>query len=168
MNSFLAAYIPVPVPTVYPAIEQEYTRFRSAVTTKIINRYGILQETIAHDLGSKVSTKNLAYDSETGLVLLTQTKNNFEDDIYSFNYPAHWYYDNMGQAYKNLGLKFYGVQFNTNGSATIANADKYFVEGDELVADNKDLAWVKSVNGNTVTFMNEMGNPLNQLVLSFL
>lgn len=59
----------------------------------------------------------------------------------------------------NLGLKFYGVQFNTNGSATIANADKYFVEGDELVADNKDLAWVKSVNGNTVTFMNEMGNP---------
>ncbi|MCF8220103.1 MAG: hypothetical protein K9I97_01340 [Cryomorphaceae bacterium] len=159
LNSFLAAYIPVPVPTVFPSIEQEYTRFRSAVTTKIINRFGILQETIAHDLGSKVSTKNLAYDSETGLVLLTQTKNNFEDDIYSFNYPAHWYYDNMGQAYKNLGLKFYGVQFNTNGSATIANADKYFVEGDELVADNKDLAWVKSVNGNTVTFMNEMGNP---------
>lgn len=159
LNSFLAAYLPVPVPTVFPAISQEYTRFRSAVATKIINRYGILKETIAHDLGSKVSTKNLAYDSETGLVLLTQTKNNFEDDIYSFNYPAHWYYNTMGQAYKNLGMKFNNISFNSSGVATIADAEKYFAEGDELVADNKDLAWVKSVSGNTVTFMNEMGNP---------
>jgi hypothetical protein len=161
LNSFLAAFLPVPVPTVFPAISQEYTRFRSAVATKIINRYGILQETIAHDLGSKVSTKNLAYDSETGLVLLTQTKNNFEDDIYSFNYPAHWYYKTMGQAYKNLGIRFNNISFNSSGEATISKAEDYFTEGDELVADNKHLVWVKSVSGNTVTFMNEMGNPFN-------
>lgn len=159
ISTFLAAYFPIVGVTVYPNITRERTRFRSAVVTKVINRYGILAETIAHDLGSKVSTKNLAYDAETGLVLLTQTKNNFEDDIYTFNYPAHWHYDAMGQAYKNLGIKFRNVAFNSNGEATITGASGYFVPGDEVLADNIHAGWVKSVSGNTVTIINEMGKP---------
>lgn len=159
LSNFLIGFVPGIVPTVLPSVQKEFTRFRSAVTTKVINRYGILEETIAHDLGSKVSTKNLAYDSESGLILLTKTKNNFEDEIYNFNYPAHWYYDQMGQAYKNLGMKFQNIVLDAGGKATINNATEYFVPGDELVADNIDLAWVSSIDGNVVTFINEMGNP---------
>jgi hypothetical protein len=158
LSNFLAGFIPGIVPMALPSGYKEYTRFRSAVVTKVINKYGILSETIAHDLGSSVSTANLAYDSESGLVLLTKTKNNFEDEIYNFNYPAHWYYDAMGQAYKNLGLKFYDLTVNSSGEITISNASKYFIVGDEIVANNDKLAWVKSVSGNTVTLMNEMGN----------
>lgn len=157
LTSFLAAFVPSVVPLVLPTSSTEITRFRSAVATKIIYRYGILQETIAHDLGSSVSTQNLAYDSETGLVLLTKTKTNFEDDIYSLNYPAHWYYSRMGQAYKNLGLYLNNVNISSGGNYFIANADKYFVPGDELIYDNLDLAWVKEVYTDHVVLMNEMG-----------
>lgn len=159
LSTFLAGFIPGIVPTIWPTFNREFTRFRSATTTKVINRYGILEETIAYDLGSSVSTKNLAFDSETGLILLTQTKTNFRDDVYNFNYPAHWHYDAMGQAYKNIGYEFVNVSMNSSGIAIINNASNIFVPGDELIADNKDLAWVKEVNGNNVTFMNEMGNP---------
>lgn len=156
VTSFLAAFIPAVVPVVLPTSSTEITRFRSAVATKVIYRYGILSETIAHDLGSSVSTQNLAYDSETGLVLLTKTKNNFEDEIYSFNYPAHWYYGRMGQAYKNLGMYLNNVTVSS-GNYFINYADRYFVPGDELIYDNLDLAWVKEVYPDHVVLMNEMG-----------
>jgi hypothetical protein len=159
LSTFLAGFIPGVVPSIWPTFNREFVRFRSATATKLVSRYGILEETIAHDLGSSVSTKNLAYDSETGLILLTQTKTNFRDDIYNFNYPAHWYYEGMGQSYKNLGFEFVNISFNTSGVASIPNASEIFVPGDELIADNKDLAWVKEVDGNNVTFINEMGNP---------
>ncbi len=95
------AIAPIPI----PKKAKDETQFRSATTTKVIQKFGILDETIAKDLGSVVSTKNLAYDSETGEVLVTQTTTDFNDAVYSVNYPAHWYYDKgMGQAYKNLGL----------------------------------------------------------------
>jgi len=150
----------LPITSFYPRYTNMETRFRSAVVTKVINRYGILSETIAHDLGSTVSTENVAYDSETGLLLLTKTKNEFEDDVYSFNYPAHWYYKSMGQAYKNLGLRFENLSVNSAGTATLTNASDYFVPGDEFIINNNQKGWVIHVSGNQVSFVNEMGNPL--------
>ncbi|MFZ5553168.1 MAG: hypothetical protein ACOZCO_08645 [Bacteroidota bacterium] len=132
-DGFLAAILPVVIPMVYPSVSIEETQFRSAATTKVIQRFGILDETIARDLGSKVSTRNLAYDSETGEVLLTQTKTDFNDDIFSLTYPSHWVYDGMAQAYKNIGYRTTNISFNANGMANIANAHQFFAEGDEVV-----------------------------------
>ncbi len=157
VSTFLAAFLPGVVPSIWPGLSVDDTRFRSAVTTKVINRYGILSEVVAFDLGSEISTKNLAYDSETGLVLLTQTVNEFEDDIYNFNYPAHWYYDGMGQAYKNLGLEFASITLTSGILSGVENAHTYFVPGDELLLDNKKKAWVLSVNGEDVTIINKAG-----------
>jgi len=133
VDGFLAGILPVVVPIPYPSVSVEETRFRSASTTKVIQRFGILEETIARDLGSIVSTKNIAYDSETGEVLLTQTKTDFNDDIFSLTYPSHWFYDGMGQAYKNIGFRKTNLPFSANGMTTIANAPLYFAEGDEVV-----------------------------------
>lgn len=137
IDGFLAAILPVVVPIPYPSVTKEETQFRSAATTKVINRFGILKETIAKDLGSQVSTRNLAYDSETGEVLLTQTTTDFNDDIYSLTYPSHWFYDGMGQAYKNIGYRKTNVTFNGNGMTSIPNAHLFFSEGDEVILFNK-------------------------------
>jgi len=131
VSTFIVGILPVLVPTIFPGFGIEQTRFRSAVTTKVINRYGLMVRTEAFDLGSKVSTNNLALDAETGEVLVTQTQNDFEDPIYSFSYPAHWGYDRMAQAYRNIGAKFKGVTF-AGGSATVTNGDNVFVLGDEV------------------------------------
>ena len=71
LSTFLAGIFPGIVPSIWPTFSYSHTRFRSAVFTKVINQHGILREVVAHDLGAKVSTKNLAWDAETGEVLLT-------------------------------------------------------------------------------------------------
>ncbi len=106
LAAFLAAIFPASVPMILPAYAKEQTRFRSAAVTKVINRYGLVDEVVAHDLGAVASTRNVVYDAETGEVLLTRTSNNYDDPLYAFTYPAHWAYDGMGPAYKNIGLTF--------------------------------------------------------------
>lgn len=169
---FLAAVIPITVPTIFPQFGYQTTRFRSAVTTKVINRYGILKETIAYDLGSKVSTENLAYDAQTGEVLLTKTKNGYDDYVYNFNYPAHWAYDRMGQAYKNIGM-FMEETAVTGGTPLTtefsASATSKFVKGDEVMVYEdvsgsiilRGKAWVwddDENNANGQYLIDENGN----------
>jgi hypothetical protein len=151
--------IPIPLPSVWPKMSSEETRLRAVANTKIITRYGILEKTVATDLGSRVSTENKAWDAETGEVLLTKTQNDFEDPIYSFTYPAHWGYDGMGQAYKNLGIEFGSVTVN-NGQAVIANASSYFVPGDEVLLQNgpsSEKCWVSAVGSTAATLIKADG-----------
>jgi len=128
LDAFLAAIFPVAVLTAFPSYSQEETQFRSSVVTKVINRYGILETTIAYDLGASVATTNLALDANTGETLLTKTTNQFNDSIYNLTLPAHFAYDGMGQSYINLGLYGHSKQ------DLIANLDK-FVDGDEVLVE---------------------------------
>lgn len=120
------------VPTIFPSVSYYESNFRSHTFVKVIERFGVLSETIATDLGSRVSTKDLAYDAETGSVLLTQTKTDFNDDIYSFTFPAHWYYEGMGLACLNTGIEVHNLNF-INGGCAISNGNNPFIAGDEVI-----------------------------------
>jgi hypothetical protein len=159
LNTFLA-FIPIPIPTSFPMLTYENVRFRSAVVTKIINRYGLLKEVIAQDMTSKIATKNLAYDAETGEVLLTQTNNAFDDPVYSFTYPAHWYYNGMGGAYKNINAKIPNIVINGSGILNYPNASSYFALGDQLILESttgSSSGWVSAIIGNNVSIINDAG-----------
>jgi len=157
---FIASILPIFV--LLPATAKDQTRFHSATTTKVIQRFGILEETIAKDLGSVVSTKNLAWDAETGEVLLTQTTTDYNDAVYSFKFPAYWYYTAMGPAYKNIGFVQNGLSFSVNGVANIANANLFYSEGDELAltGSNSIRGWVVAVTNNNITVWAKDGNPV--------
>jgi hypothetical protein len=146
LEAFLVFAFPITAPVFFPAFSKEEVGFKSISTTKVINQYGLLEKVVAEDLGSSVSTKNLAYDALTGEVLVTETANQFDDPVYSFNYPAHWGYDLMGHSYKNIGINLKGVDL-TN----LSNATTYFAKGDEVYM-NGQLGWVYEVNskGNGV------------------
>jgi len=152
--------VPIPIPIVLPSYSSEKTQFRSAVVTKVIQRFGILEETVAKDLGSQVSTKNIAYNAETGDVLLTQTTTDFNDAIYSFTFPAFWHYEGMGAAYKNIGYSRSNVTFNSSGIASVPNADKYFYPGDELELSNGAYAWVTEVTAGSILAVHKNGSPV--------
>lgn len=144
--------VPVPFFMPWPSFNKQETKYQSASFTKVINRFGILSETKAYDLGSEVSTRNLAYDAESGQVLLTQTATNFEDKIYTMNYPAYWYYESMGAAYKNIGFTE-GISL-FGGIATTGNANLYH-EGDEVAlvsGGSYQKAWVTAISGSSVKF----------------
>jgi len=130
--AFLATVFPFFVPTVWASYTSQETRYRYASTTKVINRFGILRTVVQHDLGASVAKKNLAWDSETGEVLLTEVTNQYGDAVYDLKYPAHWAYSGMGPAYQNIGMN---INITTNGSGEIntpvAMLD-YLHPGDEI------------------------------------
>lgn len=166
IDGFLVPMIPVPIPIItvipIPSASSESTQFRSAVVTKVVQRFGVLEETIAKDLGSSVATKNLAYDAESGEVLVTQTTTNFNDNVYSVTFPAYWHYDGMGAAYKNIGFEKSGLSFD-NGFASVSGADQYFAEGDELsinTGTSITQAWVDVVELGRIHAIDDRGAPI--------
>jgi hypothetical protein len=151
------------IPTIMGSASYERTAFRSATFTKVIERFGIQSHTVAKDLGSKVETNNLAYDAETGTVLLTQTTTNFNDKVYNFTYPAHWYYDQMGQAYRNIGNLATNLQFVNGGTAQV-NSNR-FSRGDEVAVKPSGsapvfTAWVTEANSSGIRILLKDGSPL--------
>lgn len=122
-----AAVVPLFVPTFFPDFNNEQTRFRSVVTTKVVNKYGILESTIARDNGASITTSNLAWDPATGQVLLTSVQNEFESPVYSFTYPAHWAYKRMGLAADNEGMVF-----DKNGFTSVLQVKSRLRDGDEV------------------------------------
>lgn len=165
INTNLAAFfigvIPGLVPIPLPDYSKTEDQFRSVTTTKVINTFGILKETIAYDAGATVSTRNLAWDASTGEVLVTQTVDEFNDKYYTLNYPAHWYYSGMAQASQNLGLQgtvtaLGGGNYNMAGIPAGTSSSSYLMNGDELVINNK-IYWVVNLQGNTFKLINENG-----------
>ncbi|HEX5154747.1 MAG TPA: hypothetical protein VFW07_25040 [Parafilimonas sp.] len=140
VDLFVIFMFPVPVPSYIPMPQREETRFQSVATTKVIQRFGILDSVVAIDKGSRVSTDNLLYDSETGDVLLTRTRNEFNDTLYNFNYPAHWAYSGMGAAYQNIDAVYSGIKI-LNGvpqpSPGYPGMLNRFESGDEILASGR-------------------------------
>ncbi len=164
-NFLIPPFIPGIVPTAYPSSHYEETRFRSFTLTKVINRYGLLDEVIAYDLGARVSTRNVAYDAETGDVLLTQTTNSFSDPVYQLTYPAHWAYPGMAGAYRNIGAVFTGLNCST-GNCTISGiGENLFFWGDEVSVQvggsYQARLWVKDVSNSSIYLIDAAGTPAN-------
>ncbi|UMY66244.1 MULTISPECIES: hypothetical protein [unclassified Flavobacterium] len=169
--------IPIIVGIALPESAVHKQILRTAVTTKVIHRCGILTETIATDLGSRVSTRNVAWDANTGKVLLTQTVNEFDDSYYTFDFPAYWHYKEMGMASKNIDIKgefvnqpegsnmFYSATIN--GFATTSGIDQYLRPGDEILIGQPQLrVWVGGYNtSKTAVFLiDAMGQRINSLL----
>ena len=152
---------------------------RTAVTTKVIHKTAILKEKTAFDLGSTVYTKNHAWDAKTGQILLTETVNEYDDQYFTFNFPAYWYYKNMGLMSENIDFR---GRFIKNPTLNEQNStDHYFrvmgigpdngtqlkdylKVGDELsmrMPQHKRV-WVYAIHsgGNAVSLINSNGDKL--------
>ncbi|MFD2433834.1 hypothetical protein ACFSO9_09970 [Mesonia maritima] len=169
--------IPVPfippvwvVPSTIPQSAEHTNILRTATTTKVIHRTGIMTEKIAYDLGARVSTKNLAWDAQTGEVLLTETTNEYKDNYYNLNFPAYWANPGMGLATNNVGIKGTlqksGSYYQLSG---YSNLREIFTEGDELVAQSFfphgiDRFWVVGFNAqqNAIQLMDRNGEIVDQ------
>lgn len=139
---------PVIVPSFWPQFKINHEGTRTMSITKIINKRGLIKKVVAYDLEARVETENLLYDAETGEVLLTSVNNEYGEKQYNFKQPAHWVYEGMSGAYKNIGAE---VPITlTNGYGTdLSNA---LYPGDELLnIKNRtpiEKAWVISRDAN--------------------
>lgn len=177
LTGFLAGIIPGLVPIPLPIVNKHEDILRIASTTKVIHKTGILVEQKVTDLGSEVTTENLAWDAETGQVLLTRTVNEYNDQYYSFNFPSHWYYNRMGLASKNIGLSgsLSYLQDGKHWQVQGAKASEYLTYGDELLLSQLDAnaqipggkLWVVGFNdtGDGALLMNGKGDIADQIFM---
>lgn len=155
----------LPVPVILPKCSAHSTVFKSGVLVKKIHRFGLLESVTQVSNGSSVITENLAYDAQTGTVLLTKLTNAFEDPIYAFNFPAYWHYEGMGPAYKNIGVHL-PISLVGDGTATVTNAPELFFPGDELALTTTsgtpayERGWVNTVGPNTIQVVDREGQPM--------
>ena len=167
LAAFLVGVIPGLVPIPLPDMTNSEDQFRSVSTTKVINTFGILVETVAYDGDTKVYTKNIAWDAVTGDVLSTETIDEYNDKYYTFNYPAHWFYSGMSQASLNLGvngkLASSGISYTMQGLPSPYMSSDFLMEGDEIVYGPttanfiRPHAWVSAVQGNTFRLIDATG-----------
>ncbi|MGH2666533.1 hypothetical protein [Flavobacterium sp.] len=125
----LYGIIPTFVATVIPKNSFTENQLRTAVTTKHVHRTAILKEKIVTDNSSVVSTKNLAWDANSGEVILTETINEYGDNYFSFTYPAYWMYEGMGAASSNIGIEGIlvpNVPAANPNSSSLVTTDPYF------------------------------------------
>lgn len=154
----------IPVPFIGVSYSQMNTGFYSSVITKVIQQYGILEKTIAYDYGSQVTTHNHLWDEQTGNVLLTSVTNEFEDSIYNFSYPAHFAYDRMGPAYKNIDYTD-TLLFDATGRKIFTESHP-FVMGDELYmvleSDHNQIkkGWVLKSQENMFRVIDRAGDAI--------
>lgn len=131
LETFSLVIVPiVAIPSVYMAYSSEKVRFRSAVTTKYIFEKGILDHVTKMENGSSVTTYNEVFDEHTGEVVVSRVVNEYGDDLYTFNYPAHWMYSGMAGAYKNIGAEVKNV--HVSGGVISPLPSNIFEPGDEV------------------------------------
>ena len=148
-------FIPVPI----PSYARHENILKKSVTTKAIHTSAILREKIAYDLGSQVSTKNLAWDANTGEVMLTETVNEYNDKYYNINMPAYWANKGMDQAALNIGLES-AIEYDSDKKSykfsSVYHANNYLIDGDEIWVTSTTLpinkkgfkAWVVNVKSD--------------------
>ena len=167
LDGFILGIIPAATWSVVPVWEYKHTQIKTATVTKIINRYGILESVKVIKNGSTLETKNLAWDAETGEVLLTASETQYKGKFdYNLSLPAHFAYEGMDAAYKNIGFSFMSV---INSDAEISYPSNcVLTKGDELSVLDKDFlanpgylekAWVLDVDPATLeaTVITESG-----------
>lgn len=71
------------LPLMWPSYSEDYSLLRYMVANKVIHKAGVLKKVVATDGQSTVETENTYYHALTGEPVYVQTRNNFENDIYS-------------------------------------------------------------------------------------
>lgn len=125
------------LPSLFPSFSYLNKSTRYLTTNKIVYTYPVLEKVEQFKDGAKVTTSNLVYDGETGESIITSVTNEWEKPVYTYNFPAHWTYEQMKGAYKNykalVNVQTSGGQFKL-GAGTVGGQipTEYLEEGDRL------------------------------------
>ena len=151
----------IAIPNLWFEFSSSSNNLRYISNTKVIYKYGILDEVVQTDETSEVRTKNLLWDAESGQALITRVKNEYEAPLENFNMPAHFAYSGLDGSYKNLDIRLSDKIVN-QGVLTVdfGEASDYFEPGDEVILGDLqttgstsymeyEKAWVLDIVDNT-------------------
>jgi hypothetical protein len=117
---------PVPIPVPLPIISWSKYKSKSVETlrtitlSKIIQKYGIIEEVVTYDERARFSAKDVIYDHESRQAIVSTATNYLDEnsDLVNVSYPAYWNseYKEFGPAYKNIGVTYHGNLVLSSGN----------------------------------------------------
>lgn len=128
------------VPVVnFTKIENESGIYTS-IFHKAIHRKAIVKSVRTQYLDSDNYAENNYYDRYTGNVLVSSLRDEYDDKLYSVNYPAHWYYENFQNRHRATPYEFTSTNNVTVVDGVISNTSSSMLtalsEGDILFCDD--------------------------------
>lgn len=111
---------------------------KQVVVNKVIRRSGIIKEVVTKKEQSEIKSEYLAYDKETGSLLLSRIEDEHKDHIYKLSHPGHWEYPRFNgkyenQDYENAGPLTYGSSgYYLQGANSILKDGDYVKYEDEF------------------------------------
>lgn len=165
-HMFQLGAIPIPWFTGIPFQNYQEKTFSSIATNKVIFKSGILKSVKTYNDGVSTTVENLYYDSETGRPLVKKLSNEFKDDLYTMEIPAHWY-NNYGGIYKNIGANLVvSIANSVPSSNEVAFDDvidhrEYFIAGDQLKIAGSINYWVDEVKSSYIKIKDETNSYAN-------
>lgn len=157
-------------PSWFPSIDYTESNTRYLTTNKVIYNSPILESIEQYKDGAMVKTSNLFYDYETGDPIITSVTNEWNKPVYTYNFPAHWTYEQMKGAAQNyrahLTISASGSQFKLDGG-TIAGKipAQLMTEGDMIRLINGNSYYVMNLDrdNNLFSLEDRNGNALTSL-----
>lgn len=127
--------------------------FYSTSLVKHMNYSAKIKSITTENFTSINTAENINYDKHSGNVFLSSLNDEFDDKLYSYNYPSHWFYEQ----FRNLNYTPTSFTGNlSNGTFTytgIENLKDYFVPGDivQFGSSTATILKISTVYSNNLT-----------------
>ncbi|MBR9833226.1 hypothetical protein GYB57_13860 [bacterium] len=144
--------IPIPIPNGAYNEYHNVDNAKSITITKVIQEYGIVESVTSYTDQYSILLSNELYDGETGGVILTKSKDEFNKEEYIVNMPAYKMQSlsRMNGAYRNLGFESFvktsgipGVYMNPG---SLKHGDKVLLTDYSGIVGDEGVAWVSIEN----------------------
>lgn len=157
LDAFFAT-VPFAIPSAIAQYNYSYHTTKLAVATKVVNTNALIDYIETTQDGSTVKQFNNLYDAQTGAPIITSTQNEFNDNYYSVNYPAHWAIKGMDMACDNNGFMFESENSSdkidwATGRIIDPNIAAILAPGDEVGIIGKITNWLElTAYGNSAVY----------------
>lgn len=131
----------VPAPNFSMNSSFSINTFASHVLVKHANRSAVLKSVETEYMNSKNLAENLVFDRYSGAVILSSLNDEFDDKLYSLNYPAHWYYSELRNVSSSQNMLL-PLTLGSNTAITSPAYLKMLSPGDKLKFPDGRYAWV--------------------------
>jgi len=152
-----------------PILSSSYREvgFYAHVLNKHINYSAVVERVETESLGSVNTAQDLVYDIQNGSVLLTSLTDEYNEPLYSFSYPAHWYYSLFRNPLQQPTAVVAGTLASGTFTASSGLLTDKFTVGDlvSIQGSSSQNALVLSVSGNTVKLINAV-SPFTSVALT--
>lgn len=156
------------IPDIKPSLSSKVHKhtdyYKITVTTKLVNRFGILKSVREYNEGTETVIENKYYDLFTGEPIVQVYKNEYADNIYSVNVPAYWTHTDLEPANFNYPLVAdtsdmvvpNTLHFSDTGSVSYLNFNpnhqllrsQFYTSHNEFHPGDEIFAYAKHNNGS--------------------